>query len=1594
MDKKDDTATIKAKTSAPVTRPPTKAVAPRLSTTSRTSTTSSVTKTALGSSLSKPPTRPSTISSSVRKPPVPSTPSTGIHKKRESDGTGDEKPSGDEKSKDGISARPKRMSLAPSTSATKSVTVTPARRTTIQPSTTSRLSATSPVGAKKVGATPSTARATAGTTARNRSFISSSSKPLGANTVAEKKRLSTIPASPLVKSNAEESDDDKENATSEATLRIPVPVRPALGSRKSTRSVLIEQRVREFELVNSMLQAAMTADGIDEEEQQLLDQEAANTIAKLKSDLFKVRGFERSHGRVPTAAELDEMHSVAGEEIPELEDEADAQLLDEVQNASLAEMRKELAQSRAQAEAFETELTELKIKLEQFSQSAEEEAGRVQEAAEAIRKEHAAKIDELASIHDARIQDVQTAHQEHVEKLSDEHVAKTEQLSGHLTTVKESAAQSKSELEVLRKVAAERASAADSYSEMKNTLETKIGSLELQLRSQAAESQRKVEHAESEIANKQKEVTQQQQQLAKANKELSRQTQAVQSLKEEALSLEQAKKDENGAQSAVVKQLESRINTLEGEKADSSATATSALAEVKKTHTVEIESVKRQLEEAHEAIKRAQDTQGTELAKLLKKSDSDIAAANAELESAKTSNSGKIQELEGQLRKAREVAETKATGHQTTLGDLHVQLVAVNSALDEANARHEKALKDHEAHAKSTQEELANLKAEHDKKIADLQSASQSKREEEISLLKTNHNQQVLQFEEKLQVSQKDMSTLKKTHATQIKQLENQMSASLKDLGVIEAVQLEQIDRIKAEGVELQRLAIEEAEKVHIERVRKLEQQLHATETKMGELISAHTSQLEDLERRQTSEQEATLTSLKKSHTAAIQDLEDQLRLAEDSMETVKIEHAEQLKQLEEQTSSRHGQAIDKLRQDHAKKLEHAETKANSGHEEALDDLRATHAEQSRQLESQTRSLQQELQVARQQAKMMKGILQDTEGKSQAKEAELSDEVEKLRADMSTSVLKLAQVSAVQARHDEVVAAKAALETKSQEDMDALRADHGKALAEQRRDLEKQHKDAVVEIQASHAESIKSSQSAHESKYDEIRRQMKEDHDNQLDEIMKTLEGQWKSQVEQLEEQNAAASVRLAEVETSHEKAMQTLESGHDAALGKLLAELEGVREAAEAAQASPELEQLRSQLVQAQEQAKELSKKHDAIVEEDQTALAKLKKELAAAHQLGKEQQDDVKELEQKHAQALTVAVQEKGSAVAALQKELTEAKEALTKQETLAKALKGKHSKALSLATDDRDSALAKINEELSEAKEATAQQLERSKELEEQHNKAMDAAIQKHEKALASVEQELLTTRKARANSDNSKVEELNKKYLDAQNELAALQDKHDQATRHAQAEYDSRLEKVLMELSLAKKSSEKVPKPAEVDEVKKSLDHAHKTITSLETELEGAMLEIETQRNLADSAKKEVDELKAHAIALPSPKTRRRKSSPKRKSMNPLSSTESKSGLESSKWASPTGEAPALRGGGEDDDASTTKEDTPAPNTTERSRNVAGQLAGIHEQIKQLDEMSEDFLEDHQKMASILSRVDDETETNLVEVEEEEEAEKAA
>ncbi|EXJ93157.1 hypothetical protein A1O3_01714 [Capronia epimyces CBS 606.96] len=1582
------------------TKPLTKPTAPRLSTSTRPTIASSAAKSIGGGSLSKPPARPTSATTTVRRPPsatATATPTTAAHRPRPSVTSVtsvDERPSSDEKSKAGISARPKRASLAPSTSADRtstlrSVAATPARRTTIAPSTSTRQSIASPTGARKVPSTPGISRTTSTSTVapRSRPLTSSISRNVGAVAQAEKKRLSTIPASPAVKTDGEEPEENKENAAAhgEEDEEQKAPVRPSLGSRQSTRSVLIEQKIREFELVNTMLQAAMTADGADGEEKESINQEASSIIAKLKSDLVKVREFERDNGRLPTEAELDEAESVKEDSESKSPVEEDRGLGASADGSVVTELQNELTQSKAYAEALQRELIDLKTKVEESNRSAEEEGRRVQEATETVRAEHVAKIEELTSLHADRVQELEASHQKTLQELRDsqqsgaqsleetisQHLAVKEsevaKLRSELDEVRNAAAVSSSskeaeveklmaELEALRiatakdqaakeaeietlklnleskKIESETASQAapspssspapapahaqeladaqqkleaakarhlaakdnakSKIARLQEEFDHKVTALEEQHKEQMGQVQDRLGQTENEVSKKQKELAQQQEEYAKISDEMARQSQVIQVLKSQVLDFQQASKVESDAQTALITQLQEELQGLGQEKADQAAAAAAALAAAEKAYAEKIQEIENRLNRAQEELKQAEALHENKLQEALQNSADNLKAAKVELESSTASHADRVQAIEAELQKANESVIGKQAEHEQALSALQNQLDAARLALDEAVKKHEAVLKEHESTRTAAEVRTAELKSAHEKEVDQLRAEYQTKQEEEIAALKESHIQQIQQLEQKIHSSEKEVAAAKENHATQIKQLEQQMKASLADLETLEAGHIEELNQVKVEAEALQQKAAEEAELKHTERVRQLEHQLNTTEAELSKARSTHAKQLEDLDRRNDLDQASALAALKESHSSIVSDLQDQLRAAQEAIEKAETEHADRLKQSEAQLTSRHTEELDLLRASHAQELEKIESKAKLNGEQALEEARSRLLEENRQLEAQSKSLQGDLDVTRFQIQSLKGILRSMEEESKEKDQEHADSIEKLEQDLSMSVVKLAEQSSrmmhLQMTHDQALAeAKKAWESESQQNLESLRADHDKALAESRRNLENEHQQLTEKIQDEHAKSVQASQSSHQSQHDELRQQLKQDYDSQLDEVLKTLENQWKAQVDLLEDQNAAASARLAQTLKDHEEALQATRSEHDATIAKLQSQLQEARGAIED---TTQLEGVRSQLVEVQAQLGDIS---------------------------------------QKHAEAMSVI--------------------------------------------QDRESTLAVLKDELA----ATQTALEQRR--------------------------------------DSAEVEELNSKYIAAQKALEESREKHAQAVRDIKAGYDAKLEKLLTELNVAKEAAEGAQVPSsdqtELEAVTARLGDAKKTIASLQADLDGAMLEVETQRNLAEESQKEVEQLKqvqkqAEVISLPSPKPRRKSRSPRRKSMNPLSPGPgaSKLGLESSKWATEGDKdkdgvsSDAGKGGNDEANPAAEPIPTPTPDTPGRhphsgtmgKRNVAGQLAGIQEQIKQLDDLSEDFLEDHQKMASMLNRVDDGTSTSTSTIQVEEDA----
>ncbi|KAL8719632.1 MAG: hypothetical protein Q9225_003380 [Loekoesia sp. 1 TL-2023] len=113
------------------------------------------------------------------------------------------------------------------------------------------------------------------------------------------KTASIRSASPQANAASVKSSD----APSVRPLSSPKKMRPGLGTRKSTMSVTIEQRLREMSLVHEMLRAAMAEDGDENDEvKEEYGKQMDETLAALKARLEEAKSNE---GILSSEAELD-----------------------------------------------------------------------------------------------------------------------------------------------------------------------------------------------------------------------------------------------------------------------------------------------------------------------------------------------------------------------------------------------------------------------------------------------------------------------------------------------------------------------------------------------------------------------------------------------------------------------------------------------------------------------------------------------------------------------------------------------------------------------------------------------------------------------------------------------------------------------------------------------------------------------------------------------------------------------------------------------------------------------------------------------------------------------------------------------------------------------------------------------------------------------------------------------------------------------------------------------------------------------------------------------------------------------------------------
>jgi chromosome segregation ATPase len=784
-----------------------------------------------------------------------------------------------------------------------------------------------------------------------------------------KKRLSTIPASPAVKT--ESKYEDKANDVDAAPQVSTKPARPTLGGRQSTRSVALAQRIREFEIVNQMLQVAMAQEG-DGEDQEQVQSEAAITIAKLKADLSQTVDQEAVEAQIE-AVEIPE--ASAGTKEVSSEHEAAAPDEDEV-----ASLRAQLVDSQGLVSALTTDLEHLKDKVAVFSQSAEEESQKVQELTEAIRTEHAEKVESLKTYHKqeidvlladtkneaedkmnshaegtatlrSEIAEVKASLSEHgenaamAESLRTAHATEMEELQRQMDQSKESAASSEKSIAVLR---AELADAKASLTEHAQSAQD-VDDLKSAHAGEMEVIQRQMKDAEGKASANEQELSTIRAELEEARTSLSTQ--------QERSALDIKQQDHQ----KIVRELEE----ANGKKIDS----------IKQAHSVDLIESQSKLDQATQASTKASTQQQTEISRLgqvieklqteiqirddanIEEAETRIAAIKEEhekamsaaLDAAKNSSSGEVEtlrrtlttefqttidELQQELVKAHEQASERVGDAQTAAGEqTHVLESKVRSLTGE--------MEGYKMQSQTFKQILSSSERETQEKDEEHAEAINKLQDDVATSVKKATEQQMKVMDISIRLDQEiaKRTALEKTHAQAIETLESEHEV------------------MKAHHEESRGSEIKSLKEQHAETVKEYRSKEEFLRRQSDELQAKHESLLEQLRSEQETHGE-TLKDVHSKHEDALKEMRNNAAASQNELEMLKIEYANAgdssqalvtgHKQELEKLQAQYDQAVRELDEQlkkHTAQLAELTTQ-NAAHEEVVKALRISHGKE------------------------------------------------------------------------------------------------------------------------------------------------------------------------------------------------------------------------------------------------------------------------------------------------------------------------------------------------------------------------------------------------------------------------------------------------------------------------------------------------------------------------------------------------------------------------------------------------------------------------------------------------------------------------
>jgi chromosome segregation ATPase len=714
---------------------------------------------------------------------------------------------------------------------------------------------------------------------------------------------------------------------------------------------MIEQRLREYQAVSEMLQAAMADTEVENEEKEKMARKADENMVRLRADLQRARAYEAKHGRMPTDAEL------AGEP-------ADEEATFEAPEADATILKTQLAESESKVAVLQAEIEHMQTKMSEFGMAAQEESEKVQTAAEAIRAEHAAKIDELVSGHS--------------EELSGLH----EKLEAAENMHKEHLEQSSRDLEAAKKLATEQGDSktAELLEEQKRAHTSALEKLEQDLDAERKASTTAAAH----VAKLNEEIKNHQLRLEEATKKTEQDTKTMLESHQNQIQIRDNEIRGNGQ---VIKNLEAELQALGASKAQEIEDMKQTAAEHATTLEAKIATIEAQLQEATDAKTQTSSEHSNALA-----------AKTEEIENLQSV----IDSLQNEISKLRESNSNELDARTVQLGQEHEKIV---SKLKEHHESSVKSLIDehHEALSKAGADS-ETLSAEHDKKVGDLieehqkalegfsekiedLSAAKKSLEEKIEFMQVAHADELAKERKKvadselaLEAAEKSISSLQEKIQALEKQIEEDGELMQSTISSLEDAQRQNESLQK--GLDSFEQEARGKDERHAKTLQKLQAETAESgknlEGKMRELASmeqSHQAALKDMEDSHLVELEKMGSELTSKHDRAIKELQakhEELAAANEALSNSHTKEIELLKSKHSDAINSHTKELDSTRAAHSEELttltkqyEEADAKIKSLEDQARENS-ATEAGHAKELESLLKQHEEELTSLRQ----------------------------------------------------------------------------------------------------------------------------------------------------------------------------------------------------------------------------------------------------------------------------------------------------------------------------------------------------------------------------------------------------------------------------------------------------------------------------------------------------------------------------------------------------------------------------------------------------------------------------------------------------